>query len=462
MARVCVIGGGPAGSVFAIRMMQLGHDVDLIENTVFPRPHLGESLSPGVVPLLQSLGAAGALADARPVRQVEITWDGPPLIRADERAEGRLVDRGRFDHWLLDHARSLGVRVHQPARIVERRQTAEGWQLTIEAQAGRRELKADFLADARGRAAAGGWPKETTGPATLALHAYWRGPDLPTHPVIRAGDAAWYWAVPLPDGSCNLQVFVDAREFGASPKDALAARYLKLLSSSGFAVGLRHGNVQATDATPYVVRSAVTGSSIALGEAALALDPLSSSGVQKAIQTALSGAIVANTLIRMPASAAAATEFYRTSLDQAATRHRQWATGYYAEAARVRPAPFWQDRAEPAIEAVDPQPAVSADAASISGLQVELSRDLRIEDMPCIEGEFVTLRKALRHPGLSGPVAYLGNQALAPLMSDVAQGATLVEIAHGWSRRMPFKSALSIAFWLRSHGILVDSTGARS
>ena len=30
MARVCVMGGGPAGSIFAIRMAELGHQVDVI------------------------------------------------------------------------------------------------------------------------------------------------------------------------------------------------------------------------------------------------------------------------------------------------------------------------------------------------------------------------------------------------------------------------------------------------
>ena len=43
MAEVCVIGAGPAGSIFATRMAQLGHQVHLIERQRFPRAHLGES-----------------------------------------------------------------------------------------------------------------------------------------------------------------------------------------------------------------------------------------------------------------------------------------------------------------------------------------------------------------------------------------------------------------------------------
>ena len=60
-ADVAVIGGGPAGSVFATRMAQLGFDVCLVERSRFPRPHLGESLSPGVMPMLASIGAAAAV-----------------------------------------------------------------------------------------------------------------------------------------------------------------------------------------------------------------------------------------------------------------------------------------------------------------------------------------------------------------------------------------------------------------
>jgi flavin-dependent dehydrogenase len=460
MAKVCVMGGGPAGSIFAIRMAQLGHQVDLIESVRFPRPHLGESLSPGVSALLESVGARGALDGSRPVRAVEVAWDGTSLIRQDERAEGRLVDRGAFDRRLIDHATSLGVGIHQPARIIERRQEQQGWLLAIETETGREELAADFLADARGRGGAGNWHRKMTGRATLALHAYWEGTGSPEYPVIRAGDDAWYWMVPLPDGTCNVQAFVDARQFGALSKDALRARYFHHLDRSGLRSGGRKSEVMARDATPFVALKPATDRSIAIGETALALDPVSSSGVQKAIQTSLSGAIVANTLIKKPASAGTAMEFYRTSLEEASTRHLIWAAGYYAQAARTRPGPFWRARAAAGPEDVPHRPLPSMDAVCVSEQPVALSRDLVIADVPCIEGEFVTLKPALRHPGLAGPVAFLGNQPLAPLVSDLRSGATLVEIAQAWSGRMPFKSALSIAIWLRNNGILIDHAGA--
>ena len=59
--------------------------------------------------------------------------------------------------------------------------------------------------------------------------------------------------------------------------------------------------------------------SIKVGDAALALDPLSSSGVQKAIQSALAGSVVVNTLLQRPGEQALAREFYRENLSEAST-----------------------------------------------------------------------------------------------------------------------------------------------
>jgi len=109
MAKVCIIGAGPAGSVFATRMAQLGHQVDLIERQRFPRAHLGESLSPGVMTLLraadmhESIEAAGFAN----VKGVWVKWTGEPRLRDDAGEKGLLVDRGEFDHRLLQRAHTV-------------------------------------------------------------------------------------------------------------------------------------------------------------------------------------------------------------------------------------------------------------------------------------------------------------------------------------------------------------------
>jgi len=463
MSDICVIGAGPAGSTFAARMAQLGHRVCLIERARFPRPHLGESLSPGVLPLLQSVGVRERIEAAGfpRIRRVRVAWDGPVQLRDDARQQGRLVDRGTFDQLLLEHAAALGVRVLQPAQARASPCAHGGWVIDADSAEGPVRLHADFLARANGRCGRFGADKQRIGARTVALYAYWREHAFPEEPCIEAGRDAWFWGVPLPDGSTNTLAFVDAEYFHSSLEGTLESRFMALLSQSSLAAGCRHarrvGSVRATDATAYLDRACVTPSSITVGDAALALDPISSSGVQKAIQSALAAAIVANTLLRRPEHGAAAQSFYRDNLGEAAERHARWAAIHYGSVAARQGGAFWKHRATsppPRAAAVTPRP---RDAASLAQLRVEVSPELDIVDQPCIDGNFITVRPALRHPNLERPVAYLGGWDLAPLIRQAQPGATAIELARAWSTRIPWSQGLAVATWLINEGLLVES-----
>jgi 2-polyprenyl-6-methoxyphenol hydroxylase-like FAD-dependent oxidoreductase len=55
--QVLVIGGGPGGSTAATLLARQGFDVTLLERAHFPRYHIGESLLPTILPILDLLGA---------------------------------------------------------------------------------------------------------------------------------------------------------------------------------------------------------------------------------------------------------------------------------------------------------------------------------------------------------------------------------------------------------------------
>lgn len=458
---VCVFGGGPAGSTFASRMAQLGHEVWLVEHARFPRRHLGEALTPGVLPLLEMTGARSSIEAAgfRPARRAHVAWEAGAQVREDPRQQGLIVDRGEFDRLLLEQAKKLGVHVLQPATMRKRDRCADGWSVAIDTADGVRALRCDLIGDATGRLGAHSTSRQWMGVATLAVHAYWQGRGLPSEPMIEAGADAWYWGVPLPDGTYNTLAFVDAasarKKGGTFPE-----RFQELLSRSNFLAGCRNAElaspISAVNATPYLDQESTSPVALKVGDAALALDPLSSSGVQKAIQNALSAAIVANTLLRRPGMTQAALQFYRDSLAEASERHRRWAAGHYDKIASRGGGAFWRKRARPTPDAPPAPERPVLDAAALTSTIVGLSREIEFVDQPCIQGDFVALAPALRHPALDGPIAYLDGHALAPLVRALPAGLTLIQIAQLWSGRIPLDRGLAIAGWMLNRGLFVS------
>ncbi|MEO7127418.1 MAG: tryptophan 7-halogenase, partial [Rhodoferax sp.] len=58
---VLIIGGGPAGSTAGTLLARRGHTVTLLERVRHPRFHIGESLLPANLPMLEKLGVAEAV-----------------------------------------------------------------------------------------------------------------------------------------------------------------------------------------------------------------------------------------------------------------------------------------------------------------------------------------------------------------------------------------------------------------
>jgi flavin-dependent dehydrogenase len=460
---ICIIGGGPAGCVLAARLAQFGLDVCLVERARFPRRHLGESLSPGVRPLLASIGAGPTIEQAGfpRVRKVSVHW-AEAREREDPDGQGLLVDRGHFDRRLLEHARGCGVRIVQPAAVGKLQRRADGWTVSVAAEGRVLELAARLVADATGRAGVLRRRHRRTGPPTLALHAYWSGTGLPDQPRIEAGADAWFWGVPLPEGLYNTLVFVDPRDLRAR-RGTLAEKFHDLLARSSLlpagADAKRIGRVQATDATPYLDDECVTEDSIKVGDAALALDPISSSGVQKAIQSALAGAAVVNTLLQRPHARALAQRFYRESLHESSRRHHAWAANHYAQVAARRAVRFWEERAADA-PAPDDRATRPVAAAVPPDVALRLSPGVDIVELPCLVDRFIETRPAVRTPDLAAPVAYLGELELAPLLQSVRSGMTPRDLARAWMPRVPHRQGLAITQWLFARGLLVPHVAA--
>ncbi len=453
---VCVIGAGPAGAALATRLAGLGHQVAVVEQHRFPRPHVGESLSPAIWPLLESLGvrdrvAAGGFPQAV---QARVRWRGADEERIGV-GDGLTVDRGAFDAILLHRAREAGADVLPPATARRPGCSGAGWEVPL----GDRVLHARFLADATGRRRLLGGRKTLTSPSTLALHAIWRGGPPPdgTQTRIDALADGWLWGAHLPGGGFRVMAFVDPETLASEGRDR-ERLYCRLLATSPLFAELvtsaqLAGRVQACNATSYAVATPIDTSCVKVGEAAFTIDPLSSSGVQTAIQTGLAAAAAVHSVLAPDGDTHAALTYYIDHQRYSVQRHAATAAALYAEHRPHADAAFWRRRSA-GIAPVPPPSPSTAPLADLLPRRVRLAPGAAVLDTPCLVGDRIEVRRALTHPALDRPVAFLGGSELAPLLDRLPTAPSLAAAIDSWDRSLPSGHALEIAAWLRRRGLL--------
>jgi len=459
---VCVVGGGPAGAALALRLAQFGRRVAIAERAAFPRPHVGEALTAGALPLFEALGVQRAI-DGLEILRAEwatVDWAGERRRYRPHGGAGLLVDRARFDALLLDAAAGLpGVARYQPARVVGAERDGARWVIALDTG---ETVRARYLAEASGRAQLLRRDRRRLGATTLAVYAYFRGARgcEVGGTWVEAGPAAWYWGSPIPGGDFNATVFVDPRP--AADYEALVARSRLLRPLLRDA--RRSSEIRTCDATAFADLSPVTATSIKVGDAALSLDPLSSQGVETAIGTALHAAIVLNTMIDRPQDTELAVEFYRSRLQRSADFHMGAAAGFYRQQAAIAAGTeavdaddaddaqgdatgaFWRRRAAAAPPRL--APAEVSPASSVA-----LAPHLQFGPVAIASEAHVA-----RHDGvkLSGQgYAFVGEGLpIAPLLRAIEGPTLAMEVVRRWSQSVPTRQALAVLRWAVAEGLV--------
>jgi flavin-dependent dehydrogenase len=453
---IAIVGAGPAGAVMALQLARLGHRVVLIAGKSSSHCHNIETLTPGVAEQLAFLGARPILdaPHTRRTSEVELRWQSDRY--EPHHKAGFLIDRDAFDAELVGIAVRNGSDI-LAADAMSVRRHADGWRLDCHCGDGPLALSSRLLVDATGRRGVLPKRRRLRSHRLLAVHGCWRGAYVPSAIRLASSERCWAWGAPVAGEAYEATVFLDPRDLEAEGK-SIELRYRALIDACGLLdrAGAAEliGPVRACDATPYVDRDAVGTDFIKIGDAALAIDPLSSSGVQTAIQSGVSGAIAVRTLMNNVGDDELVATFWTSEVTRHSRQHASWSAGFYRTAAARFGTPFWRSRS--ALAEPNAAPPASAEQRTLPGpaQTLRLSSSLVFADAPCVIGSKIQRRPVVTHSTSGEPLAFLGGTDLPALLRHVRPGMSAAAVLQSWTQQVDPSRAIAILSWTWEHGFI--------
>jgi len=199
--------------------------------------------------------------------------------------------------------------------------------------------------------------------------------------------------------------------------------------------------------SPSLVERCCAEDWLLVGDAASTLDPLCSQGVQKAIASALTGVTVVHTLLVHPERSQWVMDFCRERQLAGFLSHVATRRNYYRRERRFSKEPFWQQRAGAGETTSADKIKGRMQISPLEQSRIEANSELRIEDRPVIESEFVEVRPVVLAPQLDRGVRYCGDVCAPDLIQLV-------------SDRPAFPALLSR--YRRLHGDISDESFSRA
>lgn len=330
---VGIIGGGPAGSAMASYLAKAGLKCIVLEREKFPRPHVGESLVPSSTRVFKEIGFLEKIDQAGFPRKYGAVWTAAsnsksPIYQhdwqgleadchADVRFEEREqygvdrdytyhVDRGKFDLLLLQHAQELGATVCEEVQVKEV-DFSEPSQPQIHFSTNKQEMSISVrvIVDASGRQTLLGNQLKLRIPDPVfdqcAIHTWFEGYDRSTlsrnerqqdyifvHflPITNS----WVWQIPISEAITSIGVVTQRKNFVKSQAsrekffwDCVESRP-ELLAGLKAAKQLRP--LKEEGDYSYSMKQICGDGFVLIGDAARFVDPIFSSGVSIALNSA--------------------------------------------------------------------------------------------------------------------------------------------------------------------------------
>jgi flavin-dependent dehydrogenase len=344
MRDVVVIGGGPGGSTIAALLAAHGKTVTLIEKDRHPRFHIGESLLPFNIPLLERLGVKEAVERVgMPKYGIEFVspdHDKPSLLEFGDGWHKDMnysfqVRRSEFDKILFDNAKEKGAEALEECRVTAVEFPPEGGGVVTASTADGdvREIHARFVVDASGRdtflASKLKVKQRNRRHESAAVFGHFTGAERLAgrdegHISIFWFAKGWFWVIPLADGTTSVGAVSKPDIFKNRDGDMTALFQDLIAMCPALAHRLRNatltGPATGTGNYSYNADTLVGPNYLMVGDAGGFIDPVFSTGVYLAMNSGFLAADTVETCLDRPEHAAQALKQYDAAVKASLSR----------------------------------------------------------------------------------------------------------------------------------------------
>jgi flavin-dependent dehydrogenase len=347
---VLVAGAGPAGSAAALDASRRGFSVALIEQGSYQTRRVGETLPPMIRHQLTELGIWERFLECGPLPSygIRTAWESPAPRHQDFVQNpygcGWHVDRARFDAMLSSAAAQAGAALFLSARACSFNKGADGeWVLEVVQDGAVLRLSGRMLVDATGRKAMlagrlGG--KAEVADRLIGAVSFSENSEIAQWTLIEAVEDGWWYSVPLPGAGMVFAYMTDSDLWMDRQWDELLPLAPLTFERAG---GTRIPPPSQIVSAASVVRCPVAGPDwMAIGDAALAFDPLSGQGVLKSMET---GARCGSAIAKYFDGESSALAEYETWVKETYQSYLAMRAQFYGSVARWPESRFWKRRA---------------------------------------------------------------------------------------------------------------------
>lgn len=358
---VLVVGAGPAGCTVALNLAPF-YKVLVVTHQKPTTKAVGESLPAAASRLMQDMGLWSSFLNEehQPHRLSKSHWGSSEAHFNDSirnlDGHGWHLDRHRFDEWMLQQARVRGAGFLKCSALndINFQSYREMWSVEIEVDGRRVQINANWLVDATGRksfvAKRLGYSPKTMDKLACGWMIGKLSESAEQESEIYAESEGWWYTSVLPKQQRLLAFYTDADLTSAKDAHCHIALLKRAQQLSGLAQtlgqtsftksDLKHGFCAANSAT---LPQYAGHRWLAVGDAAMSFDPLSSQGIFNSLYTGLAASTFVFEELKRNQPRYQVNE-YNNALVEIWNTYTNNQSSWYTDQKRWPQSPFWLRR----------------------------------------------------------------------------------------------------------------------